>query len=142
MKYSFPKKLKKTRPRALIFTVLAEENRPLTANDIESILMDKGEPLWSSTIYRVLEDFTSNSIVCKSTFTLLDSAVYMLASEHHHLHYALCKRCKKTTPLDNCPIEGFYSDLKSKGFELEDHDIQIYGYCKSCREESTNLSQQ
>jgi len=59
-----------------------------------------------------------------------EPARFELADKGHH-HYFTCNRCQTVYDLSTCVQQGFGS-LVPPGFELESHEIVLYGRCEAC----------
>ena len=131
-----PLNIKKTKQREDVFRVLIEAKEPLSAIEIYNrIQQQNGQINYAiSTIYRSLAVFEEKGLVEKSTLMGEDTAVY----EWHlgdHKHYAICLKCHKLVPLAKCPFEHVKLDTSDENFTVTSHKLEIYGYCKKCKEE-------
>ena len=81
-----------------------------------------------ATVYRTLK-----SLVEDNTVIALDvpgeAPRYELAGKGHHHHFS-CRTCGKMFDFHGCP--GGIQSLVPEGFELEDHEIFLYGTCAEC----------
>ena len=127
----WPAKLKKTKQRELVLGVLKASSMPLSATDIEKNLESRGTPVSLSTVYRVLDSFTAHGVAKKTAAQLDGTALYETTSLHHR-HYAVCLLCGVVIPVESCPLESWVHGLDGH-FEVIEHDLRIYGYCKCCR---------
>jgi Fur family ferric uptake transcriptional regulator len=125
------KEIKHTKPRERVYSLLEKADKPLSANEIFSVLLhDKKSGACLSTIYRVLDAFVKKKIIVKSAI-MGGETVYEL-NRHKHKHYAVCMGCRKMVELQDCPIDTFAPALLSEGFKITGHNIEIHGYCKAC----------
>lgn len=124
---------RQTKPRKIVMEILKQASAPLSTVEIMAEVEKKGEQIWLSTIYRVLDLFIDKGIAVKSTLPGQDQAVYGL-DRHQHTHYAVCVGCHRIIPMDNCPIAtaGFSPELQEENFRTIGHKIEIYGYCGNC----------
>ena len=132
----WPEGIKKTKQREDVFRVLIEAKEPLSAIEIYNrIQQQNGQINYAiSTIYRSLAVFEEKGLVEKSTLMGEDTAVY---EWHHgdHKHYAICLNCHKLVPLAKCPFEHVKLDTSDENFMVTSHKLEIYGYCRKCKEE-------
>lgn len=136
--FRWPHGLKRTKPREAVIAVLWESEKPLSARDIYGILeknrVEKdGPPVWLSTVYRILEQLVEKDVVVKLTLLDQEMAVYELHQSSHR-HYAVCVDCRKMVTIDNCPMERFEPQLEDDSFQVLGHRIEMYGYCKDCKQ--------
>lgn len=139
METRWPQGLKKTRQREDVYRVLKEANEPLTAMEIYRQVMEHttDSNYAISTIYRCLSAFDEYHLLEKSTLMGEDMAVYELKGEHH-THYAICLTCRKKIQLHQCPMESIHLDARVEDFQVTGHKLELYGYCKACREGETS----
>jgi len=46
---------------------------------------------------------------------------------HHHFH---CRRCDGVFEVETCP--GGFAAMAPSGYRVEDHELILYGVCRSC----------
>ena len=125
--------IKSTRPRNLVLTILEENEGILTAEDIYRRIAADHDAINFSTVYRVLELFTSKGIVEKSNFPGSTKCVFSLKREEH-AHHLICLGCHKTIELCHCPLQAFERDVeKTTGFTIVGHQLELFGYCETCK---------
>ena len=124
--------LRTTQPRLKILEILEESSaRHLAADDIYRILVDSHEQIGLATVYRVLGQFESAGLVIRHNFEGGHS-VFELSSEDHHDHI-VCVRCNRVEEFSDNQIENRQKEVaKQLGFELTDHNLNMYGLCPDC----------
>lgn len=124
--------LKVTQPRSLIFEILQQnKDNHLSADEIHQHLQQEGHDVGLATVYRVLSQFESASLVSKLHLEA-DRAVYELVDEVHHDHM-VCTACGKVVEFVDETIESRQQSIADKhGFTLQDHTLVLYGICKDC----------
>lgn len=138
----YPQGIKWTKQRKAVYEVLLRATEPLSAVQIYNHI-DKTDAAGNyavSTIYRILTAFEEKNMVTRSNWMGDGTIVYEL-NKGGHTHYAVCMNCHKRVPLQTCPFEhmhlGECSDehgLEQDGFVVTGHKLEIYGYCKQCKE--------
>ena len=127
--------LKVTLPRMKILEILEQsEEHHLSAEDIYKALIDLGEDIGLATIYRVLTQFETASIVNRHHFET-GQAVFELNKGSHHDHL-ICVKCGKIVEFVDEEIEEKQKSIaKNAGFRITDHALIIYGICdkESCQ---------
>jgi len=135
----YPAGIKWTRQRRDVYQVLLEATEPLSAAQIYRRLTEEaGQPGYAmSTIYRILAVFEERGLLQKSSWIGDDTLLYEL-DRGEHTHYALCLGCHKRVPLENCPFAHMHSHFPEipTDFEITGHKLELYGYCRECRERS------
>lgn len=125
--------LKVTTPRVKIMQILESSNfRHMSAEDIYQALRDCNEEIGIATVYRVLTQFEASGLVMRHHFEGGHSVFEMMADAHHD--HLVCTRCGK--------VEEFYDEIIEQqqikaatnlGFKISDHNLHLYGLCKSCQ---------
>jgi Fur family ferric uptake transcriptional regulator len=125
--------LKITHPRLKIMRLLLTSDvRHVSAEDVYRLLLGNNEEIGLATVYRVLTQFESAGLVTRHHFEGGHS-VFELSPEHHHDHI-VCIKCGHVTEFADPDIEAKQSEIaKRLGFELTDHDLNMYGICADCR---------
>ena len=122
--------LKITLPRMKILEILGTaEPRHMSAEDIYRRLLESHEDIGLATVYRVLTQFESAGLVTRHHFEGA-TAVFELNEGEHHDHI-VCMDCGKVEEFIDANIEKRQRDIAtSRGFELSDHSMILFGRCK------------
>jgi Fur family ferric uptake transcriptional regulator len=123
--------MKRTRQREAVIAVLKGAGAPISAQDILAQAGKGGAPIWLSTVYRILETLVGRGAASKITVMDGSMALYDL-NRPAHRHYAICVGCRKIVSMDNCPMDAFVPKLADSDFRVTGHNVEVYGYCKSC----------
>lgn len=125
--------LKVTIPRMKILMFLeASKVRHQSAEDIYRALLDEGEEIGLATVYRVLTQFESAGLVSRHHFEG-GQAVFELNESGHHDHI-VCVTCGKVEEFFDETIEKQQMKIAaSKGYEVTDHSLTLYGRCSGCQ---------
>jgi Fur family ferric uptake transcriptional regulator len=125
--------LKITHPRIKIMRILlTSEVRHVSAEDVYRLLLGNNEEVGLATVYRVLTQFEGAGLVTRHHFESGHS-VFELSPEHHHDHI-VCIKCGHVEEFADPDIEARQLEIaKRLGFELTDHDLNMYGICADCR---------
>lgn len=141
----YPAGLKWTKQRKRVYQILKDAIEPLSAAQIYARMESWEQEKYAiSTIYRILAAFEENQLVEKTTWMGEGTIVYELRHPGH-VHYAVCLECHRRIPLEHCPLhmsgahlhvagEDFQSAKEAEDFTVVSHKIELYGYCKDCRE--------
>ncbi len=124
--------LKATLPRIKILEILERnQTRHMSAESIYRELMNEGGEIGLATIYRVLAQFESASLVVRHHFEGGHS-VYELDDGEHHDHI-VCVKCGKVDEFFDDVIEQRQREIaKQSGYTVTDHCLNIYGICDQC----------
>ena len=126
------KKLSLSHPRLLIYQELSKTLSPLSPLEIYQNLLKKKRRIGLTSIYRSLDLFESLGIAFKITN---GSAVkYKLCEMEDHHHHIVCKTCGHVVEFNFCDISGWSEKvMESTGYQVVDHQLNFYGFCKSCK---------
>lgn len=122
--------LKKTLPRELILDIL--ENNPqrhFRAEELYQILLERGNSVSVSTVYRVLAQFEIAGLVIRHQFEGTTS--FFELSRHGHHDHIVCVNCGKIIEFNNDDIERLQREVSEKhGFSLVTHTLCMFGTCQ------------
>jgi len=122
-----------TRDRRIILQVLGEVSIPLTAEDVLERVNAALPGIALSTVYRTLDELVSRGSV-QRTLLSNDSHSFFELTGNVHRHYMVCLGCHRMFPVSSCPVEDYAdSAAEELGFEVTDHSLVLYGYCRYCR---------
>lgn len=122
-----------TRQREWIASILAREQRFLSAAQIHRALKRTGERVSLSTVYRTLDRLRARGDVTARA-DAEGEATYMLCGPERHHHHAICENCGRVEDVDCAAMEQFARSLRqAHGFELDGHALEFFGRCRACR---------
>ncbi len=126
--------LKVTLPRMKILEFLeASDVRHHSAESIYKTLLNGGEEIGLATVYRVLTQFEAAGLVERHHFES-GQAVFELNEKGHHDHI-VCVSCGKVEEFFDELIEARQREVAaSKGYEVTDHSLTLYGLCPKCKD--------
>ena len=128
--------LRMTRARRGILNILSTSTVPMTVEDILAALRRNESSVVLSTVYRNVDSLVTRGSVRRIALPDGERALYELARGPHR-HYAVCLKCHRVIPLDGCPVEQYANDAGLHlDFQVTDHSLVLYGYCRNCRPES------
>lgn len=133
------KGLKVTSQRLLVLEVMAKyPGSHFTAEEIHDLVRPYCPDIGLATVYRTVQLLSELQMIDKVDF---DDGVarYELVCESsdtkHHHHHAICLKCKKVVSFEDDMLEQLEETVRRRiGFEVMDHKVKLYGYCRECRE--------
>jgi len=126
------KKLRLSHPRVLIYEELSDAQNPLSPQELYQAILKKKKRIGLTSIYRSLNLFESLEIVFKITNE--SNVTYKLCELEDHHHHIVCKTCGNVVEFDLCDICDWSKKvMESTGYEVTDHQLNFYGFCKACR---------
>jgi len=125
--------LKITALRLKILQLLESADvRHVSAEDVYKLLLENGEEIGLATVYRVLTQFEDAGLVARHHFEGGHS-VFELSPDQHHDHI-VCVKCGRVEEFNDREIENRQKLIaQDLGFELTDHNLNMYGLCPACR---------
>ena len=130
------KGLKVTKHRTSVLKIISESKQPLSAEEIYSKLKDNFISINLSSIYKILDSLTCKNFISKCILGNDNKTSYEMNTSEHK-HHLICKQCKEIFPLTDCPLCIYEKHIKEDmDFDIIEHRLEIYGYCKSCKKKS------
>ena len=121
-----------TPQRQCIIDILARHRGALSAEEILRMARESFPRMALTTVYRNLESLAAAGTVHGDRFS--DGVMHYHLSQPTHGHALICLGCRKSIPLPACPLHALEQELmRDTGFTIEDHRLEIYGYCAECR---------
>lgn len=132
------KGLKVTTQRLAVLTVLSQKpDSHLTAEEIYDLVRVSNPEIGLATVYRTIQMLLELKIIDR---IYLDDGyvryelghVYEDEDSHHH-HHLICIKCGRVMSFQGDLLEEFENKIEGKtGFQIQDHDVKLYGYCADC----------
>ncbi len=118
---------RKTEQKSSIVEALSRAGRPLSVSELYEMARARTPSLGIATVYRNLKSMTENNVI---QVVEMPGEVdrYELAGKDHHHHFH-CRSCDRVYDVAGCVD---VSRLTPTGFELQDHEIILYGNCPAC----------
>jgi Fur family ferric uptake transcriptional regulator len=120
-----------TRQRTAIRAAVDRAGRPLLAQEILESSQEEVPGMSLATVYRNLK-----SLVESAELQVVqlpgDNPRYEVVHGHHH-HFQ-CTHCQRVFDIHACP--GNLNRLAPAGFEVEHHELTLYGRCPDCKQGS------
>ncbi len=117
-----------TRQRAAIRDAIAAAERPLLPQEVLSAAQPASPGLGMATVYRGLKALLDEGEICAVQLPG-ENPRYEIAGGHHHHHFQ-CRQCQRVFDVHACP--GDLGRLAPPGFQVEGHEITLYGRCSDC----------
>lgn len=124
-----------TKQRIQILNFLKQNNdKHLTANDIQYGLKSIGLNISLVTVYRFLDILTKDNIVRKWIISNNESACYQFIDNLDNSHYHLkCDNCGCIIHLDCDYIQNISEHIKTThNFHINDTKTIFHGICEKC----------
>lgn len=117
-----------TRQRRAIRRVFMNAGRPLTCEEVLRYGQRIVPSLGVATVYRNVKILAGEGWL--SEVELPGGGLrYELADRPHHHHF-LCHSCDQAFDVYQCPVE--VETLAPDGFEVDGHELILFGRCAAC----------
>lgn len=129
---------KMTPQRKEILKIFVEHSdyHHMSAEDVYGILRERESEIGLATVYRALDLLSDLGILVQVDFGD-GCARYELNTADpnvHHHHHLICLNCKKVIEFEDDLLDDLEADIaKKSGFEILNHEVKFFGYCKDCR---------
>jgi Fur family ferric uptake transcriptional regulator len=117
-----------TRQRAAIQDAIAQARRPLLPAEILAAAQRVLPALGMATVYRNLKLLVDGGEV-QPVELPGEPPRYESAHQGHHHHFQ-CRVCERVFDMHRCP--GDFARLAPQGFQVERHELTLYGLCADC----------
>ena len=129
---------KMTPQRKEIVKIFVEhpDKHHMSAEDVYGILRERDSEIGLATVYRALDLLSRLGILVHIDFGD-GCARYELNSADpkvHHHHHLICLGCKKVIEFEEDLLDDLEEVVSKKfGFQILNHEVKLFGYCKDCR---------
>ena len=125
-----------TKPRIAVLDYMLNREPVSVAHLVKALpSIDRASVYRTMTLFQLLGIVQRHNIGLKYKIELTD----MFAEHHHHF---TCIKCGKVTPMNEHALERFVDKLAGHyGFAPTEHQIEVQGYCKNCKDSSSYLIQ-
>ena len=138
------KGLKITKQRMVVLKALAScEDKHLTAEEIYEIVKADFPEIGLATVYRTIQLLVELDLV--ESIQLGDGYVrYEIGKfqgeETHHHHHLICLECGKIISFRDDLLDELEARImESASFQVINHEVKLYGYCKECLEKRQKI---
>jgi len=119
-----------TSQRRAIRETFERQARPLSPQEVLSSAQELTEGLGIATVYRTIK-----ALVDECWLALVElpgqATRYELAGQAHHHHFS-CRSCRRVYDIPGC--SGHLHAHVPADFEVESHEVVVYGRCGACRQ--------
>lgn len=128
--------LKMTNQRWTILEVFENQpNEHFTAEEIYELVKVKCPEIGLATVYRTIQLFSELRLIDR--LNLDDGYVrYEIGKKDekgHHHHHIICLNCGKVDMFEDDLLDNLENRIfEQMGFQVTDHEVKLYGYCKDC----------
>lgn len=113
-------------------------HQPFTAKDVAQKLQYNENPMGTSTIYRFLDEFTSDGTLRKTLGNdNMAHYFYFKQCDNENHFYLECEKCHTLFHLDCKHLRSFSKHLAKKhSFQISNYSLIITGICDNCAKDN------
>lgn len=119
-----------TRQMDAIHQVMKRAARPLSPQEILDGARCQVDSLSLATVYRRVKQMCEEGVAAPISLPGQSARYELHAAASHHHHHFHCEGCDRVFDIEGCP--GGVSELAPDGFEVNSHEIVLYGRCDAC----------
>lgn len=119
---------RKTQQRAAIRRAFERADRPLSPQEVLASAQAEQPGLGIATVYRNVKALVERGWLRAVGLPGAPDRYEVAGKDHHH-HFH-CRACDGVFEVAACP--GDLEALPPDGFEVESHEIILYGVCEAC----------
>ena len=122
--------------RAIVDVIIEKEGEHLTAEEIYDEVKKICPDIGLATVYRTVLLLEEIGVIFKLDLNDGCSRYELVHSdEEHRHHHLICNRCNAVIEVEDDLLDELEDEVKTKyGFNIIDHSVKFYGYCKQCQE--------
>ncbi|MEV0720698.1 transcriptional repressor [Asanoa sp. NPDC050611] len=123
--------LRNTHQRRAVSSLLGSVEGFHSAQELHSMLRDRGERVGLTTVYRTLQGLADAGEIDVMR-PPGGEHLYRRCSEGHH-HHLVCRSCGSTVEVEGPAVEHWADRVAEKhGFTDVSHTLEIFGTCQNC----------
>ncbi len=124
--------LKVTPKRLALLSVLGEEHRYLSPEEVWKKLRRSFKNLGLPTVYRNMEELERHGVISKVLHSNRQLYYYFCPKTGHHHHF-VCLECRIVEDISVCAVREMEKEIKRrvKG-TVTSHILQVNGLCSGC----------
>lgn len=124
-----PSPQRSTRQREVITQVMMDASGPLRVPEIHARAQQVLPRLGIATVYRTLKLLAEQRQI--QAVAVDGDLLYERTGQGHHHHFS-CLACGRVYSLHVCPVQLPPGTVFAGGFEVESHEVTLYGRCPEC----------
>ena len=121
------------RARAAVIELLAQQSCCVSAQEIFDRLRIAGSAVGLATIYRTLDQLSSDGFVQKVELGDGTTRYEPTEPSGHHHHHVVCDSCGKVDAFEDDRLEQALHRVEQRtGYAVAAHDVVLRGTCGDC----------
>jgi len=121
-----------TEARRAVVELVASARRALSPLEVYDMARGQHPALGLVSVYRTLEKLEELGLI-QRVHQPQGCQAFIAASQGHE-HLLLCQNCGNVTFFEGDDLEPLFQSLARKtGYRIQEHWLQLFGLCKSCK---------
>jgi Fur family ferric uptake transcriptional regulator len=120
-----------TSQRDTIAQVIRAARGPLTIAQIHERAKRRSRGLGVATVYRTVKLLLTTQQI--HVLRMPDGEKRYESAHLDHHHHFRCRKCEQVYDLPGCPLAIADGTKLPAGFEVDAHEVTLFGTCPSCR---------
>jgi len=130
------KNLRLTKQREMILESFLAVEDHISAEELYRIIIKKDPSIGLATVYRTMNLLKECGLARELQFGDGQTRYEHVLDHAHHDHF-ICMRCGKIIEFASPDIEKMQELIsREKGFKVLKHKLELYGFCRDCRDRS------
>lgn len=131
--YAKNKGLKSTSQRSDIVKTFLNSAGHLSVEDLHHLVQEVNRKIGYATVYRTLKILAECGLAIERRFDDGQTRYEHMEPEEHHDHL-ICLGCSNIIEFEDERIESLQDEIaKNLDFRVVNHNLELYGYCSSCK---------
>lgn len=122
--------VRRTKQRQAILNKILSAEGPLSVSQIHERASEELPRLGIATVYRTIKALREDGEIIAVELPG-EEAHYESAGRGHHHHFR-CWSCEQVFDLGVCPVGIPSGTTLPGGYQVEEHNLTLYGRCSSC----------
>ncbi|MDO5038116.1 Fur family transcriptional regulator [Clostridium sp.] len=126
--------------RAIVDTIIKNEGRHLTAEEIYDEVKKDCPEIGLATVYRTVALLEEVKLLSRLDLSDGCSRYEIIhQDEEHRHHHLICNQCNKVFEVEEDLLEELEHRIETKyKFKIQDHSVKFYGICDECNKGEKN----
>jgi len=128
-----------TESRRAVIEILANSERTLNPTEVYDLARQRYDSLGLVTVYRTLAKLEELGLI--QQVHQPDGCEAYIAAVSGHQHLLICKACNKVEYFQGDKLDGLVERVENEsGFVVQEHWLQLFGWCSKCQQNGTQVS--
>ncbi|WP_024614561.1 Fur family transcriptional regulator [Clostridium sp. Ade.TY] len=126
--------------RAIVDTIIKNEGRHLTAEEIYDEVKKDCPEIGLATVYRTVALLEEVNLLSRLDLSDGCSRYEIIhQDEEHRHHHLICNKCNRVFEVEEDLLEELEHRIETKyKFKIQDHSVKFYGICDECNKGEKN----